>query len=102
MRKMRLCKPFTCHTSEPPDSLSTFRRATFQPFLDLSPFFSNSCELFCVFQGQPFCFQAIPNSLPQNTPPGVPTTFQRSNIQTFRHSSAPHPSHCSRTLEVPQ
>src|SRR5712691_8447545 len=38
---------------------------SFQRFLELSPFFSHSCVLFCSFshscKPQPICFQAIPH-----------------------------------------
>src|SRR6266446_3973143 len=43
------------------------QRSNVPRFLDLSPFFSYSCALFCTFshscKTQPICFQAIPYSL---------------------------------------
>ena len=94
-------KSFPCHTSETPrDSLATFRRSTFQPFLDLSLFFSRPCELFCILERlNPFVFKQF-RTLYRKTPGGgVPTALQSAN---FRRSSAPHPSHCSRTPLVQQ
>jgi len=50
----------------PPSNLPTFQRVS-----ELSPFFSNSCALFCAFlhsrKTQLFYFQSIPHSLPQTT-----------------------------------
>src|SRR5437899_6861029 len=49
-------------------NVQTFTPSTFKRFLDLSPFFSFSCALFCTIKKlNPFSFQSIPNSLSRNT-----------------------------------
>src|SRR6266478_5188408 len=104
--KIAACNPCVCYTSEPPGGLhSTFQPPnlpSIQRSNDLSPLFSYSCELFCMFlhmrKSQPLSFQALPHSLPKNTGWGYsqPSNVQPSNLQTFP------PSHCGQTPLVPQ
>src|SRR6266478_6936562 len=103
--KIAVCNPCVCHTSEPPQGAYT-RRSNIQtsrgpqpsnlPSIqrsnDLSPLFSYSCELFCMFlhmrKSQPLSFQALPHSLPKKRggdTPNVPTF----NLQTFKRSPRP-------------
>jgi hypothetical protein len=62
--------------------ISSFPRAYHVRHLPhkLTPFLSNSCELFCTFLHRAnthlLCFQAIPNSLPKNTGGGGRGAFQ--------------------------
>src|SRR6266403_6281674 len=51
--------------------------------------FQTLANSFAFFKVNPFVFKQFRTLYRKTPPPGVPTTFQRSNIQTFKHSDIP-------------
>ncbi len=89
MRKMRLCKPFTCHTSEPPGWSLNVPAFNFPTVSRSIPFLFKLLRTLLCFSRSTLLFSSNSELFTAKHPAwgthNVPT-FKHSNIQTFQRS----------------